>query len=335
MNAKAATGGAWVLGVDIGGTKTIAAIVGPDGKPGPSSQVATPAREGPRAVLETAIRTAREVLAGHRQQRDAHAGHAVHACGIGTAGTVGPDGTISYATDTLPGWAGTDVRGAFARALDLPTVVLNDVHAAARGEYAHGAAQGHRTALVVWIGTGIGGAIIDAGTVLAGRTSTAGSVGHVPVPAGWTGGDRRQCTCGAWDHLEAHAAGPAIAARYLRLASSEDLEQASRAAADLRAIAALARAGDSLALSVIEQAGTAIGAVLGGLSNMLDPDVIVLGGGVAAISDLLERAIRRALADQALPGPAGTELAFSLLGPMAAVIGASVAARTSLLQVIP
>ncbi len=247
MSPAAATGGASVLGVDIGGTKTIAAIVGPDGKPGPSARAAAAIGE-PRAVLDTAIGTARNVLAEHRQKYGTRSGFAVRACGVGTAGTVGPDGIISYATDTLPGWAGTDVRAAFTSALDLPTVVRNDVHAAALGEYAHGAAQGHGTALIIWLGTGIGGAIIHAGAVLVGRTSTAGSVGHVPVPAASIAGDRRQCTCGAWDHLEAHASGPAIRARYVRLASAEDVEQASQAAADVPAIAELARAGDSLAL---------------------------------------------------------------------------------------
>lgn len=338
MSPLAAARSDSVLGVDIGGTKILAAVVGPDGEPGPSARATTPAGEGPRAVLDTAISTARTVLAAHGRSRGDGAGHSVRACGIGTAGTVGPDGVISHATDTLPGWAGTDVRAAFADALDLPAVVLNDVHAAAVGERAYGAARGHGTALVIWIGTGIGGAIVAADGVLSGRTGTAGAVGHVPVPvavAVAVDGDGQRCTCGAWDHLEAYAAGPAITARYMRRAAAEGCGKIADDQACLPAIASLARAGEPLALSVIEQAGTAIGGVLGGLANVLDPDVIVLGGGVAAVADLLERPVRRALADQALPGPARVVLAFSGLGPMAAVIGASVAARTSLLEVAP
>lgn len=309
-----------VLGIDIGGTKILAAVVAGDGTTGPPARVATPAGDGPAAVLDAAIGAARSALA--QQPGD------VTACGVGTAGTVGPGGVISYATDTLPGWAGTDVRAAVSRALGLPAVVLNDVHAAALGESAHGAAAGHRTALIMWIGTGIGGAIVRDGQVIRGRTDSAGGVGHVPVPDRTVSGDWQRCSCGAWDHLEAHASGPAITRRYRQLAAGGNPASGMREQPDLPEIAALARSGDHLALRVIEHAGAMIGGVLGGLVNVLDPDVIVLGGGVSSFAGLLDKPIDQALKEQALPGPASVGIAFSALGPLAVVIGAAAAARS-------
>jgi glucokinase len=318
-----------VLGVDIGGTKIAAAVVDPGGQLGPFARVSTPASDGPRAVLDAAIGAARTVLGEYAGRDGGGPAARVQACGVGTAGTVDPDGVISHATDALPGWAGTDVRSAFASALGVPVAVVNDVHAAAVGEQIHGAAEGRCSALVVWVGTGIGGAIVSNGTVVSGRSSTAGAVGHVPVSEHCATGGRRRCTCGGWDHLEAYASGPAITERYFRLAAEGRFTPADLRA-DLADIAAFARSGDQLGLSVIQEAGGALGAVLGGLANVLDPDVIVVGGGVTAIWDLLDGPVRQGLASHALPGPADVELAVSTLGPKAVLVGAAEAARAIL-----
>jgi glucokinase len=321
------------LGVDIGGSKIIAAVVGPDGQAGPQVRVPTPADRGPEAVLDAAIGAARDAIgAAHDAARKAAgdrggepAGHrlvpGVAACGIGTAGTVDPGGVITYATDILPGWAGTDVREPFARTLGLRVTVLNDVHAAAEGERAHGAAADCATAVIVFVGTGIGGALVRDGKVLTGRTGSAGAVGHMPVPAG----ERRRCSCGGWNHLEAYASGPAITASYRESVG----RAASGSPPGLPQIADLARVGDPAARAAIGQAAAALGCALGGLLNVLDPDVVVIGGGVAALADLLNAPIRQGLAEHALPGPARAELRFSRLGPLAAVIGAAVAARAT------
>jgi glucokinase len=303
------------LGVDIGGTKIVAAVLRPDGTTGPEARAATPAAEGPQAVLDAAIAAGRAAIA--------QAGcPAPSVCGVGTAGTVGPGGVIGHATDSLPGWTGTGVAAAFCGALNLPVTVLNDVHAAAAGESACGAARGYDDALVVYVGTGIGGGLICGGQLRTGRTSSAGAVGHLPAPraAG------RRCGCGGLDHLEAYASGPAIVASYLEHARSTATDTTADAPAGLPEIAALARSGDAVARLAIEQAAEVLGAVLGGLANILDPDVVVIGGGVAALADLLIEPVSREFRDRALPGPATCDLAFSTLGPLAVVIGAARAA---------
>jgi glucokinase len=286
------------LGVDIGGTKIAAAVVWQDGTTGPLARVATPAAEGPRAILAAAVAVARAAIGQA-------AGPPPEACGVGTAGTVGANGVISFATDSLPGWAGTHVAAAFGSALNLPVTVLNDVHAAA-------VAEGYADALVVCVGTGIGGALICDGNLRTGRTGSAGAVGHLPAPRA----ERRRCGCGGIDHLEAYASGPAIAASYHR-------NSGLAAPVGLPEIAALARADDAAAQLAIDQAGEVLGEVLGGLANVLDPEVVVIGGGVAALADLLAEPVGQSFRAHALPGPATCDLTFSTLGSLAVITGAA------------
>lgn len=296
------------LGVDIGGTKTAAAVVAPDGQTIGLTQVPTPAIHGPAAVIDTALHAARTALSQCRSP--------VIGCGVGTAGVVGADGLITHATSALPGWVGTNLAAAFGRSLSIPVVVLNDVHAAAVGEGLHGAAAGFDPALVVAVGTGIGGGILHNGELVVGASGSAGSIGHLPI----AGASPRRCPCGGWDHLEAYAAGPAIEAQYAAIA---------RKPAGLPAIAANARAGEQAARSVIDEAATILGRALGAAANILDPEVIVIGGGVAALQDLITEPILRELAAEALPGPGRTQLRFTTLGATAVILGAASFARSA------
>jgi glucokinase len=295
------------LGVDIGGTKTAAAVVTPDGRLLGLTQGKTPAAGGPDAVIGEALDVARAAMSS--------CAGPVAGCGIGTAGTVSPDGVITHATSALPGWSGTDVAGAFRQSLGMPVVVLNDVHAYAVGEGSHGAAAGFDDALIVAVGTGIGGGILHQRKLLVGASGSAGSIGHLPV----VGSESRQCPCGRWNHLEAYASGPAIEARYTETTGQP---------IGLPAIATKARAGDAPARSVINEAATILGRTLGAAANVLDPEVIVIGGGVAALEDLITEPLLRGLASEALPGPKGAQLRFTTLGAAAVILGAASLVRS-------
>jgi glucokinase len=207
------------------------------------------------------------------------------------------------------------VAGAFRQNLGLPVVVLNDVHAYALGEGSCGAAAGFEDALIVAVGTGIGGGILHQGRLLVGVSGSAGSIGHLPV----VGADPRQCPCGRWNHLEAYASGPAIEARYT---------ETTGLPIGLPAIATKARAGDRHAHSVISEAATILGRALGAAANVLDPDVIVIGGGVAALEDLITEPLLHGLATEALPGPNRAQLRFTTLGAGAVILGAASLARS-------
>lgn len=297
-------------GVDIGGTKTTAGVVGPDGSVLCSVTAPTPAAAGPRAVLDTAARLATEVMAA--------ASAAVACWGVGTTGTVGRDGVISHSTAVLPGWAGTDLRAELGHRVPglPPPVVVNDVHAAAVGESRHGAAAGASTALVVAVGTGIGGAVVCDGRIVLGGHGVAGRVGHLPVPAT----RERRCACGLLGHLEAYASGPAIAAAYAEragLAAAPELEEVGR----------LASGGVGAAAEVIAEASGVLGRGLAGLAHVIDPDVIVLAGGVTRLGEMFLDPLRQVFLAQLLPGSPDVPVAQAVLGAHAAVVGAATLAQ--------
>jgi glucokinase len=296
------------LGVDIGGTKTRVGLVTPAHQVLDVRESPTPVRDGAQAVLAAVARLGREL-------RDR--GADIAACGVGTAGVVDPaGGTIVASTDTLIGWAGTPVVGELTSLLGLRVYVDNDVNAFALGEVAAGAARGRAHVLAVMVGTGIGGAILLDGRLWRGAHHNAGEVGHVPVPGF---GDRR-CTCGRSGHLESVAAGPAMAARY---------RQRSGDALTFAEIARRAEAGDGLAAEVVDEGGRVLGQLLAGLTNAIDPEAVVVGGGAAQPGGRYWSAAQRHYRQHLLPAVGDVPLSSARLGKDAVLVGAAELARRS------
>ncbi|MDO3702781.1 ROK family protein [Micromonospora sp. C28SCA-DRY-2] len=301
-----------VAALDIGGTKTTAALVTGRGELLDRATATTPGRAGAAAVLDTAAGLV-------EQLRGRAAGTPVRALGVGSAGVIDHrSGRVRSATDVLTGWAGTDLRGTLRRRLGLPVTVINDVHAHALGEARHGIAAGRETVLYLAVGTGVGASFVVGGTVLAGAHSAAGHAGHQPSP--YAGSLR--CTCGGQGHLEAIAAGPGLAAEYAR--------RTGRPVADLRSVAARAEAGDEAAREVVALGGTAVGSALGGLVNLLDPDAVVVGGGVTGLGAPWWQALREAVRRETLPSLADVPVLASALGADAPLLGAASLAREAL-----
>ncbi|MEU5941590.1 ROK family protein [Micromonospora sp. NPDC047548] len=287
-----------VVGVDIGGTKTAAALVGPGGEVLERREVSTPARSGPEAVLDAAAALAADLLGA------AGAG----PVGVGTAGTVDPaTGSIRYATDSLPGWTGTPVADALAARLGREVRVTNDVNAAALGECWAGAGRDRAHVLLAAVGTGLGGAIVRNGRVEAGARGAAGEVGHLPAP----GADRLRCGCDRYGHLEAIASGTGLAAAY---AIATGTRVTGRAVADRAA------AGDEVARQVVDRAGRVLGAALAGLVALLDPAAVLVAGGAAGA---LLPAASAAYAAELPAGWADVPLLPAALGADAVVVGAA------------
>jgi len=293
-----------VLAVDIGGTKILAGLVAADGTIAASEQVATPAREGPAAIIAAVVGLCHRLQGEHG---------VVSRCGVGTAGVVGRHGEITSATNHLTGWAGTQLRDRLAEALEMPVTVLNDVQAVGLCEAVLGAAKGHASALVLALGTGVGGAIVRNGRVERGAYGIAGSVGHhlSPVRRG------RPCPCGGTDHLEAYASGTAMEAEY---------RARTGRSAGLRDIAALARSGDLVAAAVIAEAADVLGAVIGSANNVIDAEIVVVGGGVLALQDLLLPRARDAASREALGLSKAVRIVPAEFGTTACLIGAALAA---------
>ncbi|GAA4981801.1 ROK family protein [Kitasatospora paranensis] len=282
----------------------------------PGSPPPRPQRRG-QAILAAALRLARTASENAVERSGSTPPVAV---GFGTAGVVDPTGRrIRSATSALPGWADTDVADAAEQEFQVPATVLGDVQAFLAGESAHGVARGASVAVAVMAGTGIGGAVLVDGRVLRGAGGAAGHVGHVPVP----GAELRPCPCGASGHVEALAAGPAMTAEAQRRLPGHDIP-------DLQAAAALARAGHGEARAAIEAGGAALGVALAGVIALLDPDLVVLGGGAAAAGPWFEAGLREALTRNALPLLTRVPVVRSSMDADAVLIGAAVEARTLL-----
>ncbi|MFI0356987.1 ROK family protein [Actinomadura sp. 9N407] len=232
------------------------------------------------------------VLAAAARLLDDLGDDAVEALGVGAPGVIGPAGQVVSATDVLPGWAGTPVRETLADLTGLPVTVVNDVRAMAYGEAHAGAGAGFHRVLHISIGTGVGGALTTAGRLENGAHGTAGELAHLLVP------ERGPvpCGCGRRDHLEAVASGPAIAAT-----------------------------GDP------GHAAALLGRALAGLLAVLDPDAVVIGGGVAQIGAPFLDAVTAAFRDEALPPLRATPILPAALGTDAPLVGAALLAKTALL----
>jgi glucokinase len=295
------------IGVDIGGSKIAAAIVGSDGSVAEQMSAPTPVAGGQAAILETVIRLCRGLLETATVQ-----GQTISAVGVGSAGHVDHErGVITYASGTLPGWAGTALAAHLQTALDLPVVVENDVNALAIGESRFGAGQSFDEALYVAIGTGVGGAIVREGRLWRGASFCGGEIGHLVVD--WDG--MRRCSCGLPGHLEAYTAGPALAERYRALAGLD-------VAPDLRVVAERARNGDVIARTALLEGARILGLALGGLLSALDPQALIIGGSVPDSGPLWWAAFETALRSSPMPGPARIALHPAQLGAHAVVIGA-------------
>lgn len=299
-----------VAALDIGGTKTAAALVDHDGRLLHRHTAPTPAAAGPAAVLDAAAAAV---------ARLATDGGPYSAAGAGSAGLIdAAAGTVLSATAALPGWAGTALRDELGRRLGVPVAVDNDVHAHALGESWRGAAAGRTHVLLVAAGTGIGGSLVLAGRIHRGARSAAGHLGHMPVPAA----AGRPCPCGGTGHAEGVAAGPAMAAEYRRR-TGEAATSGPVADGGLAAVAERAAAGEPVAAAVLEEGAVALGEAVGGLVNAIDPQLVLVTGGVSRCGPAWWRPLRTAIAATTLPPLADVPVVPGALGDDAALLGAA------------
>jgi glucokinase len=309
------------IGVDVGGTKIAAGLVEATGEVRDRLVLPTPAAEGPSAVLDAIAE-----LAERLRTRE------VVGVGVGTGGVVDhARGVIVSATSLLPGWAGTPVAAELSARLGLPVAMDNDGNALALGEYRFGAARGLGSVLCIAVGTGVGGGVIIGGRLVRGAHHTAGEVGHIPVP----GSEGMPCSCGRTGHLEAIASGPAMTARYVAEAATRaqahqhgdsgdpHLGGGPCAAIDLRVITERARTGDVVAAKVIADGAGALGRAIGGLANSIDPDAVIVGGGVAEIGEPYWAPLRAAVRENTLPALAALEIRPAGLRTDAGIVGAA------------
>jgi|SRR5579875_361772 len=268
---------------DIGGTKILTAVVDDDGHVLGERRIATEPERGPEDGLARLI----DALAGAA----ADAGIAVaalRALGITIPGPIDPRTQVLPAAPNLPGWKNVPLGRMLRERSGLPVVVENDANAAALGEYTRGAGRGTRDMTYVTASTGIGGGIIANGQLVSGLNGAAGEIGHMTILV-----DGPVCGCGRRGCLEALASGTAIAREAARLIAEGRaplLAQRAGATPTAKHVAETAAAGDEVAQQLLDDAARYLGIGLMNLIHILNPEAIVVGGGLTKIPGFLDRA---------------------------------------------
>jgi glucokinase len=310
------------IGCELGGTNLRAAIVDvEDGSVLHHLSVPTLARDGHDAVMK---RMADLFL--HLIQWAGMTKEEIGGIGIGVPGTLDLEKGETLFLPNLPGtWPHVPLQSTVTQLTDLPTQILNDVHAITNGEWRFGAGRGVDTVAVFAIRAGIGGGLVINGQLHLGIGGTGGELGHTIIDF-----NGPRCGCGSYGCLEAYASGPAIAAMGMKAVTQgtktliADLCEYDLNRVTPELIERAALAGDEIANDIYDKAGYYIGLAAANLCVSIGPRRIIIGGGVAKAGDLLLEPIRRTLRERVTVIPIEqVEVVPSQLGDNAGVIGVS------------
>lgn len=302
---------------DIGGTQIRAAVF-QTGNPNPLVVKKIRTKDKLQTPTERLIELFKEIWPSDQK---------VKAIVVAVPGYLDKNEGIVFEAPNVPGWIDLPLRQLLSDQFHVPILLGNDANLAALGEWRYGVGKGHDNLLYMTISTGIGGGALVNGRLMEGQRGLAGEFGHVTVIP-----DGPLCGCGHRGHLEAMAAGPAIA-RYvserIALGAKSSLEVVNNpTAAD---VSQAAQAGDALAIQAITRAGTYIGHTLADFIHLFNPSIVILGGGVMASGDLILDPIKKALPEYILGNSYLDQLQIvtASLGDNAGLIGALALAETT------
>lgn len=314
-----------VVGVDMGGTKILSAVIDAEGNILGTAKVPTKADEGTSVVIDR-IADAIQKAIGKSGVNKA----SIEAVGIGAPGPLDPEtGVVIFAPNL--GWRDVPLKAELEARVGIPTFVDNDVNVGTLGEHAFGAGKGVQNIVGIFVGTGIGGGIILHGELFHGASKTAGEIGHIIVKA-----DGPRCGCGRRGCLEALASRTAMTKQFQKAIEKKGKKSviSKLTNGDLSAIrsgvlAKAIRAKDKLTLKVFKKATKYLGIGIGSIVNFLNPEMIILGGGVVeALDDTFLDNIRAAAEKYALPNTLdGVQIVRAELGDNSGILGAAALAR--------
>ncbi len=313
-----------VLGIDMGGTKILVAVVADDQRILGRAKRTTPAKEGGPAIVEAIVGAADEALESAGLTRED-----VVAAGIGSPGPLDVNAGVILFSANL-NVKNFPLGPQLSVALNRPVLVQNDVRVGGYAEFRLGAGRGYRDIIAAFVGTGIGGCVILGGEIVLGATGNAGELGHIIVKAG---GPR--CGCGARGCMEALASKTAIARRVSKAARrglpTVLTEKMARKGGRLKSgdLSEAVAAKDLVALKEVHRAAHFLGIGLGSLINVFGPEIVIIGGGVAgALGQPYLDLVRTAARSQALTDPQGKiRIERAALGDDAGILGAALLAR--------
>jgi len=312
-----------VIGIDLGGTKIATALVDPSGKILSHDYRETLAREERDAVVARMLDSARAVI----DEGGVEASQ-VAAVGIGAPGPIDMAAGVVVAPPNLHGWDRVPLKQLIESGMGITTYLENDANAAALGEHRFGAGRGVDHMIYVVVGTGVGGGLILDGRLYHGASGMAGEIGHIVVKP-----DGPVCACGRRGCLEALTSGPSIARQAReRIAQGAqtlitELAEGDESRVTAKLVAQAADQGDETAESVLAEAMHYLGLGMASVVHMLNPQLIVFGGGVANLGERMFGPVRQVIAEFAFAEAAEVvRVAPAELGSNAGVLGAAAAA---------
>lgn len=309
------------IGIDLGGTDIKAGLLAADGKLSCRTVVPTHVDEGAKAIAARIAQTIYQVIevAEKGEQKE------IVGIGLGAPGLIIADSGIIHFSPNFPGWSDIpllDYVTAELDDLDLPLYIDNDVNVMVLGELHHGAGIGYENVVALTLGTGVGGGVVIGRKVYHGSWNTAGELGHTVVqPNG------RKCGCGNHGCLEAYAG-----ARHIVERTQQQIAGGRKTCLDPQTltpkqIAEAATAGDKLALDIFSETGKYIGIALTTIAHILNPQIAIIGGGIASAGEnLLFQHIREEFKKRAMDIPGGMEIVPAKLGNDAGLVGAAMLA---------
>ena len=266
------------FGVDIGGTTVKMGLFTVDGKVTDKWEIPTRKEENGKYILEDIAKSVKE-----RMQRDTLTLEDIAGLGIGVPGPVKEDGTVLKCANL--GWGVFNVADTVRELTGIENVkVGNDANVAALGEMWQGGGKGYNNLVMVTLGTGVGGGVILGGKILTGSNGAGGEIGHIRV----TYEEKDVCGCGKTGCLEQYASATGVV-RLAKKALEKKEKKTTLVADDLSAktVFDAAKAGDELAMDIVEKFGFYLGMALAHISQVIDPEVFVIGGGVARAGQII------------------------------------------------
>ena len=309
-----------VLAIDLGGTKVLAALISNEGQIIAREYHRTLANEGPQSVINQMISAIDHLLSVQDMSLSQ-----LHAISIAAAGAIDMSKGLVTLSPNLAGWRNVPLRDVVENKYTVNTFLINDASAAALGEHRFGAGRGVKNLIYLTVSTGIGGGIIINDKLYLGASGSAGEIGHMTIDV-----NGPQCNCGNIGCWEMLASGTALAWEAIRRIScgerSSLIEIVGGKIENITAekIEHAAKNGDPLALDIIVRAATYLGIGLVNLVNIFNPELIIIGGGMAKMGDLLLAPARQTVQERAFQISAqAVRIVPAQLGDDAGVFGAA------------
>ncbi len=308
-----------ILAIDVGGTKIRLALVSDDGTIVSSKQYPTHADKGYQEVIKRITNGIEQIVIDSKLSL-----HDIRGISVAAAGIIDSRNGIITTSPNLPDWKDIPLKDILVDSLGLDVYLMNDANAAALGEYHAGVGKGIKNLVYITVSTGIGGGIVIDGELYTGTDGCAGELGHMVIEA-----DGPQCKCGNYGCLEILASGTAIAREAQKRINQGDkslLSNLVKSCEEItaRTVSIAAKKGDLVAIEVINKAAYYLGIGMANIVNIFNPEMIIIGGSVSKMGEMLLKPARKVVKQRAFNLPTSSvSIVRSHLSDDSGIIGAA------------